>query len=156
MSAIDLPTTMNLTADSQPGLEMNLPNLDVPVNFGGSSGFGEAFGGFGGRGSGSGAGGFGSGRGFTGERLVPLSTARPQIPEYAYKQGIEGWVEVVFVVTTRGTVENVRVIDADPKGVFEAATVESVANWLYESTSRPREVKQKVYFRLEDYQYNWR
>ena len=156
MSAIDLPTTMNLTADSQPGLEMNLPNLDVPVNFGGSSGFGEAFGGFGGRGSGSGAGGFGSGRGFKGERLVPLSTARPQIPEYAYKQGIEGWVEVVFVVTTRGTVENVRVIDADPKGVFEAATVESVANWLYESTSRPREVKQKVYFRLEDYQYNWR
>ncbi len=128
----------------------------MPVNFGGSSGFGEAFGGFGGRGSGSGAGGFGSGRGFKGERLVPLSTARPQIPEYAYKQGIEGWVEVVFVVTTRGTVENVRVIDADPKGVFEAATVESVANWLYESTSRPREVKQKVYFRLEDYQYNWR
>lgn len=154
-SAIDLPDALNLTADDAPGLEMNLPNMEVPVSFGGSSGFGDAFGGFGGRGSGSGAGGFGSGQGFKGERLVPISTARPQIPEYAYRQGIEGWVEVVFVVTQRGTVENVRVIDADPRGVFEAATVESVSNWLYESTSRPREVKQKVFFRLEDFQFNW-
>ena len=61
-----------------------------------------------------------------------------------------------FVIRVYLLAHRVRVIDAEPKGVFEAATVESVANWLYESTSKPREVKQKVYFRLEDYQYNWR
>ena len=84
------------------------------------------------------------------------STGFSSVPSSVLGEVFGFLVEVLFVVNTRGTVENVRVIDAEPKGVFEAATVESVANWLYESTSKPREVKQKVYFRLEDYQYNWR
>ncbi|MFA5939371.1 MAG: energy transducer TonB [Sinimarinibacterium sp.] len=119
----------------------------------GSSG---SFGGFAGGGKGGGGGsGYGTGQGFKGSTLIPLSTARPQMPEWACKQGIRGWVEVVFTVLPTGKVANVRLIDADPRGVFEAAAIESVANWIYESYPKAREVKQKVEMDPADCAYNW-
>jgi periplasmic protein TonB len=62
----------------------------------------------------------------------------------------------VYTVGTNGRVSNIRIVDADPKGLFEAVTVESIANWIYEPLDRPREVTQRVEFKLEDYQYNWK
>ncbi|MFP5306297.1 MAG: energy transducer TonB [Gammaproteobacteria bacterium] len=85
-----------------------------------------------------------------------MSTARPQMPEWACKQGIRGWVEVVFTVLPTGKVTNVRLIDADPRGVFEAAAIESVAHWIYESYPKAREVKQRVEMDPADCAYNWR
>ncbi|MEW6166308.1 MAG: energy transducer TonB [Pseudomonadota bacterium] len=119
----------------------------------GSSG---AFGGFAGRGGGGGGTGYGTGQGFKGETLIPLSTARPQMPEWACKQGIHGWVEVLFTVLPTGKVTNVRLIDADPRGVFEAAAIESVAQWIYASYPKAREVKQRVEMDPADCAYNWR
>lgn len=139
-------------------------NIAVPAGKGGSGtdlGFGGmslggsgTFGGFAG-GGGNGA-GFGAAEGFKGKDLVPLSTARPQIPEWAYKRGIEGWVEVVFVVGPNGRVGNVRIVNAQPKGVFEAAAIESISNWIYQPNGKTSEVFQRVEFKLEDFQYNWK
>ena len=131
-------------------------SVSVSVNLGGS-GFSlgkGAFSGFG-RGSGAGGGGYGSGQGFSGKELIPLSTARPQIPEWAYKRGIEGWVECVFTVMPNGHVRDVKIIDAQPKGVFEAAAVESISNWIYTEYPKARQVKQRVDFKLSDFQFNW-
>ncbi|HSW14523.1 MAG TPA: energy transducer TonB [Solimonas sp.] len=129
------------------------------LGLGGSSlGGSGQFGGFAGRGSGSGSGsggGYGKGEGFEGRDLVPLSTARPQMPEWACKQGIRGWVEVVFTVMPNGRVSEVKLIDADPRGVFEAAAVESVGHWIYQSTKKARTVKQRVPMDPEDCIYNW-
>ncbi len=115
----------------------------------GSSG---SFGGFAGRGGG---GGMGSGEGFKGRPLIPLSTARPQMPDWACKQGVRGWVEVVFTVLPSGKVTNVRLVDADPRGVFETAAIESVANWIYAAHDRARDVKQRVEMDPADCAYNW-
>lgn len=131
-------------------------SVSVPVNLGGS-GFGlgaGALSGFG-RGAGAGGGGYGSGQGFSGKELIPLSTARPQIPEWAYKRGIEGWVECSFTVMPNGHVREVKIIDAQPKGVFEAAAVESISNWIYAEYPKARQVKQRVEFKLSDFQFNW-
>jgi len=131
------------------------------LGLGGSSlGGSGAFGGFAGRGSGSGSGsgggsGYGKGEGFQGKSLIPLSTARPQMPEWACKQGIRGWVEVVFTVMPTGRVTDVKLIDADPRGVFEAAAIESVSHWIYQSTGKARKVKQRVDMDPEDCIYNW-
>ncbi len=135
-----------------PGAATTVSDIVVPnVKVSGGK-LGGAFAGFAG-GSGS---GLGQGQGFRGgERLVPLSTARPQIPQYAHDRGIEGWVEVVFVVNKQGRVENIRIIDAEPKGVFEAAMVESIQNWIYAQSKQAREVKQRFEFKLGDFQYNW-
>jgi TonB family protein len=158
------PTSLTpVVAAPNVNVDVVMPNLSMPVSTVGTAMLGKAFGGFGGGGSGGGAGG-GSGGGYgagnmpggRGKPLIPLSTARPQITDYAYQRGIEGWVVVVYTVGTNGRVSNIRIVDADPKGLFEAATVESIANWIYEPTDRPREVTQRVEFKLEDYQYNWR
>lgn len=128
--------------------------FSVPkVKAGGGSLDSGNFGGFTG-GAGTGA-GYGQGKGFKGERLVPLSTARPQIPRYAFEQGIEGWVEVAFFVMPNGRVSNIRIIDATPRGVFEQAMIESIQNWIYASSKHTREVKQRFEFKLDDFQYNW-
>jgi len=123
----------------------------------GSSG---VFGGFaGGRGNGSGAGGggagYGGGQGFKGKPLVPISTARPQMPEWACKKNIKGWVEVVFTVLPTGRVQDVKIVDADPRGVYEAAAIQSVSNWIYEASKTAREVKQRVPMDPADCAYNW-
>jgi protein TonB len=121
----------------------------------GSGLFGGFAGGSGRGGSGAAGGGFGKGEGFKGKPLVPLSTARPQMPEWACKQGIRGWVEVVFTVMPNGRVADVKLVDADPKGVFEAPAIESVSHWLYQSGPKAKIVKQRVEMNPEDCVYNW-
>lgn len=141
-----------------PAAALDAGDVRMPVSLGSGGlnlGGSGAFGGFSGKGSGTGSGGYGTGKGFKGKPLIPLSTARPQMPEWACKQGVRGWVEVVFTVMPNGRVANVKLIDADPRGVFEAAAIESVSHWIYESHSKAREVKQKVAMNPEDCAYNW-
>jgi outer membrane biosynthesis protein TonB len=133
-----------------------------PVDLGTALGLGSSgvFGGFAGRGgsgngNGGGGGGVGTGGGFSGKDLVPLSTARPQMPEWACKQKIAGWVEAVFVVMPDGRVRNVRIVDAQPRGVYEAAAIESISNWIYAESKQAREVDQRVPMDPADCQYNW-
>jgi periplasmic protein TonB len=155
----------NLPALDVPSLAIDpveVGNIAVPVALGAtglSLGKAGAFGGFGsgigGSGSGSGKGGYGGG-GWKGKPLVPLSTARPQMPDWACKQKLNGWVEAVFVVMPNGRVQDVKIVDADPRGVFEAAAVESISNWIYEPTGKAAEVKQRVPMNHEDCVYNWR
>lgn len=110
-------------------------------------------------GAGSGAGGGGTGNKFGGKKLVPVSTGRPQFPKYAYDRGISGWVEVVFVVDADGQVRNPRILDANPKGIFEDAAITSVLSWQYDRKTmagQAREVRQKLEFKPEDFYGNWR
>lgn len=134
---------------------VGLGTADLGIGAGlGTSG---AFGGFAGGGTGNGGGGGGRGDGsFRGRELVPLSTARPQMPEWACKKQIRGWVEVVFVVTPGGRVENVRIVDAEPRGVYEGAAIESVGNWIYPKGKTAAEVKQRVEMDPADCAYNYR
>lgn len=112
-----------------------------------------------GNGNGNGAGGVGSGyarkQGFVGKPLVPISTARPQMPDWACKQKIKGWVEVIFIVNPQGRVQDVRIIDANPRGVFEAAAIESVSHWIYPLGKKANEVKQRVDMLPEDCDFNY-
>ena len=130
-------------------------NLAAGMGLGNSGTFGGFAGGGGNGNGGGGGGGFGRGEGFSGKELVPLSTARPQMPDWACKQKIKGWVEVVFIVAPGGNVENVRLVDASPKGVYEAAAIESVSHWIYEKSKVAREVKQRVAMDPEDCAYNY-
>ncbi|MEN8720483.1 MAG: TonB family protein [Oceanococcaceae bacterium] len=141
---------MPVNLPDAPQTALNIPSPDVEL---GGSAVGSA--GFGGFATGRAGSGAGRGQGIRGSTLVPLSTARPQIPREAYEAGIEGWVEVVFYVTAEGRVTNIRIVDAQPRGVFEAAMIESVRNWIYPQSTGAREVQQRFEFKLDDYQYNW-
>jgi outer membrane biosynthesis protein TonB len=168
-----LPVSQIVKAEEQkppePEDAAKLPELDAPPPPDSppslareSLGTSGAFGGFAGGGNGNGGGGGGGGGGgrgdgaFKGRELVPLSTARPQMPEWACKKKLRGWVEVVFVVTPGGKVENVRIVDADPRGVYEGAAIESVGNWIYPRGKTAAEVKQRVEMDPADCAYNYR
>ena len=68
--------------------------------------------------------------------LEPVSTPDPAYPPVAFRNGVEGWVEVDFTVTEQGAVRDIEVVSAEPGGVFDAAAVAAVAAWRY----RPRVV----------------
>lgn len=100
--------------------------------------------------------------GFDGKDLVPISSARPRYPRSAATRGIEGWVELIFVITGEGRVSNIRVLDASPRGIFEDAAVAAMTRWLYPPyrvNGKPvaREATQLFRFRLDDIQdiYLW-
>ncbi|HWU69493.1 MAG TPA: energy transducer TonB [Stenotrophobium sp.] len=153
MPAVNMPAPAMAAVDAGP--------INLPVKLGtgsmslGSSGSFGGFAGGGGSGNGAGSGGYGGGQGFVGKPLIPLSTARPQMPEWACKKKIKGWVEAVFTVMPNGRVRNVKIIDAEPRGVYEAAAVESISNWIYAESDRAREVKQRVTMDPADCAYNW-
>ena len=155
MPTVEMPVASMNTVD--------VSAISVPVTLGSGSlslGGAGSFGGFTGRGgngngAGGGGGGYGTGQGFKGKLLIPISTARPQMPEWACKKKIKGWVEVVFTVMPNGRVQDVKIVDADPRGVYEAAAIESVSNWIYEATGKAREVKQRVEMDPADCAYNW-
>jgi protein TonB len=63
--------------------------------------------------------------------VIPLVRINPEYPERARSRGIEGWVQVTFTITPAGTVADAKVVDADPKGLFERAALEAIGRWKY-------------------------
>lgn len=63
--------------------------------------------------------------------VVPFDTRRPNVPEVAWQNKIDGWVLVAFSVTPQGRTRDVRVLDASPRGVFEEKVIAAVADWTY-------------------------
>ena len=63
--------------------------------------------------------------------VVPYDTRRPNVPEVAWQNKISGWVMVAFRVTPDGHTQDVRVLDGNPRGVFEDQVVSAVEDWKY-------------------------
>lgn len=63
--------------------------------------------------------------------VVPFNTRRPNVPEVAWQNKIDGWVLVAFSVTPAGNTRDVRVLDARPRGVFEEKVIAAVKDWNY-------------------------
>ena len=91
--------------------------------------------------------------------VVPYNTRRPNVPEVAWQNKISGWVLVAFTVTPRGDTRDVRVLDANPRGVFEEKVISAVEDWQY-SVSFSRKsaanvvLTQRVEVRWQDYPSN--
>lgn len=65
--------------------------------------------------------GAGAGRGNS--ELTPLVRLTPRYPRSAARDGVEGEVRLEVTVRPDGTVREVRVLEAEPRGYFEAAAV---------------------------------
>jgi protein TonB len=88
--------------------------------------------------------------------VVPLVRVNPQYPERARQRGIEGWVLLEFTVTAAGTVRDVTVVDAQPKGYFDRAACKAAESYKYKpkvedgvAVERPG-VRLVISFQLED------
>ncbi len=111
-------------------------------------------------GAGAGAGGFLGGEDNQGYiEVIPFSTGQPNIPDMAWQNKINGWVLVAFNVKRNGETDNVRVLDANPRGVFEDNVVWAVSQWRYsvkglDSDSGDLILTQKIELSWRDYPNN--
>ena len=62
---------------------------------------------------------------------LPIVKVQPQYPERARSRGIEGYVIVEFTVTKQGTTKDIRVVEAEPKGIFNRAAMRAAAKFKY-------------------------
>jgi TonB family protein len=68
--------------------------------------------------------------------LKRTKTVSPVYPEEAKKNGTSGWVTVGFTVTPTGGVDNVHVVESEPKEVFDWAAMQAVEQWRFEPPMR--------------------
>lgn len=88
------------------------------------------------------------------EEVTPLTDVPPNYPRRALAAGIEGEVTLAFTITAEGRVDNLRVSDAQPPGVFEREARRAASRWRFtprreNGQAVAREAIKTLYFRLE-------
>jgi TonB family protein len=79
--------------------------------------------------------------------LTRVKGIQPDYPERALSDGIEGWVELSFVVTAEGKVTKAAVLDSNPKGTFDSAALRAISRARYQpwlQGGKPTAVSSKV------------
>jgi len=82
----------------------------------------------------------------TSSALVPVSTPQPAYPQDALRRGQTGEVVLEFVVNPDGTVGNMTVVDAKPRGVFERGVQSTVRRWRFQPIANPQTVRRTFTF----------
>lgn len=62
---------------------------------------------------------------------TPIFRQEPKFPSKAARDGIEGWVQLKFDINELGNVENVSVINAQPKRIFDREARKALRKWRY-------------------------
>ena len=64
--------------------------------------------------------------------LTIVRTVQPEFPRIPLQRGIEGWVEIEFVVSTGGETEDLRIVDASHDRYFRDEAIAAVSAWRFE------------------------
>jgi len=62
---------------------------------------------------------------------APIVRIPPDYPPQAARDGKEGWVRLSFTINEVGGVEDVEVLDADPKRIFDRNAKPALRKWKY-------------------------
>lgn len=82
--------------------------------------------------------------------VQPLHVVAPVYPPRAMVQGVQGEVELQFHVDEAGRVHNIRVLNARPAGVFEAAARQALDQWRFPlAAAGSQAYSQRFYFSLK-------
>jgi len=74
----------------------------------------------------------------------PIVRVNPRYPIDALRDGIQGWVKLAFDISELGQVINVKVLDSEPKRVFDKAAKQALRKWKYRAKSIDgKQVQQK-------------
>ncbi|HDZ45986.1 hypothetical protein LCGC14_0053660 [marine sediment metagenome] len=83
-------------------------------------------------------------------QATPTSRVNPSYPTRAQRRGMEGFVEVAFMIRRDGSVDasSIQVTNAQPRRVFEEAAQEAIAQWQFEPSDQLRNATQRIEFQL--------
>ncbi|TBW11566.1 energy transducer TonB [Azotobacter chroococcum subsp. isscasi] len=84
----------------------------------------------------------------------PLNDVRPRYPRMALQRNIEGHVKLAFTINRAGAVENIRVLEASPRNVFEHEARSAAARWRFAPRTEnglavDREAVKTLYFKIQ-------
>ncbi|NLS12076.1 energy transducer TonB [Vibrio sp. SM6] len=66
------------------------------------------------------------------QQALPLYRVEPRYPSRALKRKLEGHVVLAFTIDTTGRPKDIRIIEAEPKRVFEREAMRALAKWKYQ------------------------
>lgn len=83
-------------------------------------------------------------------QATPTSRVNPMYPSRAQRRGMQGFVEVRFIILRDGSVQagSIDVTRAKPRRVFEKAARKAIAQWQFEPSDQRRRATQRIQFKL--------
>ncbi len=81
--------------------------------------------------------------------VKPVKKIKPKYPPEAEAQHIEGRVRVRLTVEVNGSVSEAKILTADPPGVFDAAVMEAVVQYIFKRDGTSYQADQEIIFKLE-------
>ncbi len=67
----------------------------------------------------------------TDRQAMALFQVTPHYPPEALSKGIEGWVKLSYDVTVQGLATNIKIIQAEPRKVFNTAAKKALMRWKF-------------------------
>lgn len=65
------------------------------------------------------------------QRPVSLASLKPNYPYKAKRMGIEGYVTVQFLVDSNGRTHDLKIVAAEPEGIFDESVRKTVPRWRF-------------------------
>jgi len=87
--------------------------------------------------------------------VIPIVRIAPQYPREALVKGIEGWVELEFVINADGTVAKPVILSASPDKIFNRSAMRAILRWKFkprfvDGRAVSRRGRQVIEFQLEE------
>ena len=81
--------------------------------------------------------------------VKPVKKVRPKYPREAEDKKIDGRVKVRLKVELDGTVSDVELLLSEPPGVFDAAVLEAVRQYIFKKDGTSYHADQEVIFKID-------